>query len=44
MTTNLIQNMMRNVAITSGLVDENKNGQAFNPLSPNALGKVSEAL
>jgi len=36
-TTNLVQNMLREVAIKSGFVDENLNGQDFNPLSPHAL-------
>ena len=37
LTTNLVQNMMRNVALKSGLVDEENNGRAFNPLGPHAL-------
>jgi len=37
LTTNLVQNMMRNVALKSGLVDEKNNGRAFNPLGPHAL-------
>ena len=37
MTTNLVQNMMRDVAVRAGLVDEENNGRAFNPLGPHAL-------
>jgi site-specific recombinase XerD len=37
LTTNLVQNMMRNVALKSGLIDEENNGRAFNPLGPHAL-------
>lgn len=37
LTTNLVQNMMRNVALKSGLIDEENNGKAFNPLGPHAL-------
>lgn len=37
LTTNLVQNMMKDVAVRSGLVDEKNNGKAFNPLSPHAL-------
>ena len=37
LTTNLVQNMMRSVALKSGLVDEENNGKAFNPLGPHAL-------
>jgi integrase len=36
-TTNLVQNMMRIVALKSGLIDEENNGKAFNPLGPHAL-------
>ncbi|MBS7615011.1 tyrosine-type recombinase/integrase [Candidatus Bathyarchaeota archaeon] len=36
-TENLVQNMLREVAIKSGFVDENLNGRDFNPLSPHAL-------
>jgi site-specific recombinase XerD len=36
-TTNLVQNMMRTVAIKSGPIDEENNGMAFNPLGPHAL-------
>ena len=32
-----IQNMLREVAVSSGFVDENMNGGDFNPLSPHAL-------
>jgi len=37
LTPNLVQNMLREVAVKSGLVDENFNGRDFNPLSPHAL-------
>jgi len=37
LTTNLVQNMMKYVAVRSGLVDEKNNGKAFNPLGPHAL-------
>lgn len=37
LTTNLVQNMMREVAIKSQLIDEEMNGKAFNPLGPHAL-------
>jgi site-specific recombinase XerD len=37
LTTNLVQNMMRSVALKSGLIDEQNNGKAFNPLGPHAL-------
>lgn len=37
LSTNLVQNMMRNVAVKSGLVDEQNDGEAFNPLGPHAL-------
>jgi len=37
LTTNLVQNMMKDVAVRSGLVDEKNNGKAFNPLGPHAL-------
>lgn len=37
MTTNLVQNMMREVALRSGLIDQGNNGKAFNPLGPHAL-------
>ena len=37
LTTNLVQNMMRTVALKSGLIDEKNNGKAFNPLGPHAL-------
>lgn len=36
-TTNLVQNMMRHLAIKSGFVDKDMNGKDFNPLSPHAL-------
>jgi len=36
-TDNLVQNMLRDVAIKSGFVDEHLNGKDFNPLSPHAL-------
>jgi len=35
--TNLVQNMMKEVAHKSGLVDRENNGKQFNPLSPHAL-------
>jgi len=35
--TNLVQNMMKEVARKSGLVDKENNGRQFNPLSPHAL-------
>ena len=35
--TNLVQNMMKEVAHKSGLVDGENNGKQFNPLSPHAL-------
>jgi integrase/recombinase XerD len=35
--TNLVQNMMAEVAHKSGLVDKENNGKSFNPLSPHAL-------
>ena len=37
LTTNLVQNMMRTVALKSGLIDKENNGNAFNPLGPHAL-------
>jgi len=37
LTTNLIQNMMRNVAIKAKFIDKENNGKAFNPLGPHAL-------
>ena len=37
LTTNLVQNMMRTVALKSGLIDEENNGKAFNPLGPHSL-------
>jgi len=37
LTTNLVQNMMRTVALKSGLIDEENNGKALNPLGPHAL-------
>lgn len=37
LTTNLVQNMMRTVALKSGLIDDENNGKAFNPLGPHAL-------
>ena len=36
-TPNLVQNMMRHLAIKSGFVDKDMNGRDFNPLSPHAL-------
>jgi site-specific recombinase XerD len=35
--TNLVQNMFREVAVNSGLVDKQNNGNGFNPLGPHAL-------
>jgi len=35
--TNLVQNMMKEVAHKTGLVDAENNGKSFNPLSPHAL-------
>ncbi|MCW4014885.1 MAG: tyrosine-type recombinase/integrase [Candidatus Bathyarchaeota archaeon] len=37
LTPNLIQNMMKIVAVKSGFVDKDNNGKAFNPLGPHAL-------
>ena len=37
LTPNLVQNMMKTVALKSGLIDEENNGKAFNPLGPHAL-------
>jgi integrase len=37
MTTNLVQNMMRTVALNAGFIDDKNNGKAFNPLGPHAL-------
>jgi len=37
MTTNLVQNMMRDVALRSGFIDAENNGKYFNPLGPHAL-------
>jgi len=37
MTTNLVQNMMKIVAVNSGFVSEKNNGKSFNPLGPHAL-------
>jgi integrase/recombinase XerD len=37
METNLVQNMFREVAVKTGLVDGENNGKDFNPLSPHAL-------
>lgn len=37
LTTNLVQNMLRDVAIKSGFVDGSMNGKHFNPLGPHAL-------
>ena len=36
-TTNLIQNMMKIVAVNAGFIDDKNNGKAFNPLGPHAL-------
>jgi len=37
LTPNLVQNMMRSVALKAGFVDEKNNGRSFNPLGPHAL-------
>lgn len=37
LTTNLVQNMMREVAVKAGFVDKKNNGRSFNPLGPHAL-------
>jgi site-specific recombinase XerD len=37
LTTNLVQYMMREVAVSSGFVDKENNGNSLNPLSPHAL-------
>jgi len=37
LTTNLVQNMMKEVAVNSGFVDKQNNGNGFNPLGPHAL-------
>jgi len=37
LTPHLVQNMLREVAVKSGLVDKTFNGKDFNPLSPHAL-------
>jgi len=37
LTTNLVQNMMRNIAIKASFVNEQNNGKSFNPLGPHAL-------
>ena len=37
MTTNLVQNMMRAVALKTGFINKENNGKAFNPLGPHAL-------
>ena len=37
LTTNLVQNMMKEVAVNSGFVDKGNNGNGFNPLGPHAL-------
>jgi site-specific recombinase XerD len=37
LTTNLVQNMMKEVAVNSGFVDRENNGNGFNPLGPHAL-------
>jgi integrase len=34
---NLIQNMLKKIAVASGLVDSNMNGNVFNPISPHTL-------
>ena len=37
LTTNLVQNMMRTVALKSGRINEENNDNALNPLGPHAL-------
>ena len=37
LTTNLVQNMLKQVALKAGFIDEDMNGRDFNPLSPHAL-------
>ncbi len=37
MTPNLVQAVLRDVAIKSGFVDDDFNGKDFNPLGPPAL-------
>lgn len=37
MTTNLVQNMLKEVALKAGFIDEENNGRDFNPLNPHAL-------
>ena len=37
LTTELVQKLMRELALKAGFVDKNMNGKAFNPLSPHAL-------
>jgi len=37
LTTNLVQNMMRSVALRAKFIDDQNNGKAFNPLGPHAL-------
>jgi DNA repair exonuclease SbcCD nuclease subunit len=37
LTTNLVQNMMKEVAVNSGFADKANNGNGFNPLGPHAL-------
>lgn len=37
LTTNLVQNMMRDVALKSKFIDAKNNGKYFNPLGPHAL-------
>jgi len=36
-STNLVQNMLKSIAMKSGFVDKENNGNEFNPLSPHAL-------
>lgn len=44
MTENLVQNMMRDVAIKSGLVDEELNGADQNPAGPHALREAFSSI
>jgi len=44
MRTENVQDMMRNVAIKAGFIDEDNNGNAFNPLGPHALRESMSSL
>ena len=37
LTTNLVQNMMRDVSVRAGFVNKQNNGNSFNPLGPHSL-------